>query len=93
MLFHFFDLSLMKICEFLELPATNRIDDLSRLLNLDTKNINLEQLGINAIKEQHRINLEFSSDQCAIIPEDRAQVMLTAVSSTFTLSNAQFICL
>ena len=74
---------------FLELPATARIDDLSRLLNLDTKNINLEQLGIDAVKEQHRINLEFSLDQCAIIPEDRAQVMLTAVSSIFTLSNAQ----
>ena len=63
-----------------ELPATARLDDLSKLLNLNTKNLNLEQLGIDAIKEQQRINLQFSSDKCAIILEDRAQVMLTAVS-------------
>ena len=88
MLFRFWSV-LDKDIYFLELPATARIDDLPRLLNLDTKNINLEQLGIDAIKEQHRINLEFSSDQCTIIPEDRAQVMLTAVSSIFTLLNAQ----
>ena len=65
---------------FPELPATARLDDLSKLLNLDTKNLNLEQLGLDAIKEQHRINLQFSSDKCAVIPEDRAQVMLAAVS-------------
>ena len=65
---------------FSELPATARLDDLSKLLNLDTKNLNLEQLGLDAIKEQHRINLQFSSDKCAIIPEDRAQVMLATVS-------------
>ena len=65
---------------FSGLPATARLDDLSKLLNLDIKNLNLEQLGLDAIKEQHRINLQFSSDKCAIIPEDRAQVMLAAVS-------------
>ena len=65
---------------FPELPASARLDDISKLLNLDTKNLNLEQLGLDAIKEQHRINLQFSSDKCAVIPKDRAQVMLAAVS-------------
>ena len=89
MLFRFWSV-LDKDIYFLELPATASIDDLSRLLNLDTENINLEQLGIDAIKEQHRINLEFSSDQCTIIPEDRAQVRLVAISDFYTFKCAKY---
>ena len=67
-----------------------------KLLNLDTKNRDLEQLGLDAIKEQHRINLQFSSDKCAIIQGDHAQVMLAAVSIFSLHSNAvtdkQLIC-
>ena len=73
---------------FTELPASARLDDLSNFLNLDTKNLNLEQLRVDAIKEQQRINLEFSSDKCAIIPEDWAQVMLTAVSGILAFESA-----
>ena len=49
-------------------------------MNLDAANLNIEQLGLDIIKEQQAANLHFSSDQSALIPEDRAQVMLTSVS-------------
>ena len=42
--------------------------------------MDVEQLGIDAIKEQQAANLKFSSDQSALIPEDRAQIMLASVS-------------
>ena len=56
------------------------MDDLANLVNVDSANIDVKQLGIDVMKEQHRISQKFSSDQCALIPEDRAQVMLTGVS-------------
>ena len=40
----------------------------------------MEKLGADAIKEQQRINLKFSLNQVAVIPEDRAQRMLAGVS-------------
>ena len=65
---------------FLELPKDARLDDLANLVNVDSVNIDVKQLGLDVMKEQHRINQKFSSDQCALIPEDKAQVMLTGVS-------------
>ena len=52
---------------------------------------NVEKLGANAIKEQQRINLKFSSDQVAIIPEDRAQRMLAGVSRPVTFERDRFL--
>ena len=63
-----------------DLPPRERLDDLASLLQLDTKNMNVRQLGIDVIKEQQRINLKFSSSSTAVIPEDKAQIMLAAVS-------------
>ena len=40
----------------------------------------MEKLGADAIKEQQCINLKFSSDKVAVIPEDHAQRMLARVS-------------
>ena len=40
----------------------------------------MEKLGADAIKEQKCINLKFSSDKVAIIPEDCAQRMLAGVN-------------
>ena len=65
---------------FTELPKEARLDDMANLLNLDSKNLDVKQLGIDAIKDQHRINQQLSSNQCAILPEDTAQIMLTGVS-------------
>ena len=64
----------------IDLPPNACLDDLASLLTLDTKNINVEKLGADTIKEQQRINLRFSSNKVAVIPEDRAQRMLTGVS-------------
>ena len=71
---------------FLELPNKSRLNDMANLLNLDSKNLDVKQLGIDAIKDQHRINKKFTSNQCAIIPEDTAQIMLTGVSTSHFLS-------
>ena len=65
---------------FTELPKEARLDDMANLLNLDSKNLDVKQLSIDAIKDQHRITQQLSSDQCAILPEDTAQIMLTRVS-------------
>ena len=70
---------------FLELPNESRLNDVTNLLNLDSKNLDVKQLGIDGIKDQHRIDQEFSSNQCAIIPEDTAQIMLTGVSTSHCL--------
>ena len=69
---------------FLDLPPGAHLDNLASLLTLDTKNINVDKLGADAIKEQPRINLKFSSDKVAIIPVDRAQWMLAGVSHLTT---------
>ena len=63
-----------------DLPPNARLDNLASLLTLDAKNIDVEKLGADAIKEQQRINLKFSSDKVAVIPEDCAQRMLAGVS-------------
>ena len=62
------------------LPPNAHLDDLASLLTLDAKNIDVEKLGADAIKEQQCINLKFSSDKVAVIPEDCAQRMLAGVS-------------
>ena len=49
--------------------------------------MNVEQLGIDLIKEQQKINLKFSSNETAVIPEDRAQVMLARVRIFCTLKH------
>ena len=64
----------------IELPQNARLHELASLLTLDAKNIDVEKLGADAIQEQQRIYLKFSSDQVAIIPKDRAQHMLAGVS-------------
>ena len=56
---------------FVELPADAWLHDLAFLSVIDSKNLDPEQLGIDAIKEQQATNLKHSSDKCAIIPEDR----------------------
>ena len=45
--------------------------------------MDVRQLGIDVIKEQQRINLKFSSSKTAVVPEDKAQIMLAAVSCGF----------
>ena len=42
----------------------------------------LRNSGSDVIKAQQAANLKYSSDQCAVIPEDRAQVMLAGVSDS-----------
>ena len=53
---------------------------MANLLNLDSNNLDVKQLSIDVIKDQHRVNQQLSSTQCAILPEDTAQIMLTGVS-------------
>ena len=81
-----------KICHsiIVDLPADAHLDDLASLLQLDSKNMNLEQLGMDLIKEQQKINLKFSSNQTAVIAEDRAQIMLAGVSILCTLERMYF---
>ena len=62
-----------------EQPPDAQVHDLASLVNVDAKNIDVEKLGSDCIKEQQAINLERSSNEVAIIPEDRAQVMLSGV--------------
>ena len=60
---------------------------MANLLNLDSKNLDVKQLGIDAIKDQHRINQQLSSNQCAILPEDTASDHANRSEySTLTLS-------
>ena len=47
--------------------------------------MNVEQLGTDLIKEQQKINLKFSSNETAVIPGDRAQVMLARLRTFCTL--------
>ena len=68
-----------------DLPADACLDDLASLLQLDSKNMNVEQLGIDLIKEQQKIYLKFSSNQTAVVSEDRAQIMLAGVRMFCTL--------
>ena len=74
-----YEKSLQKIVSRFLSPNAH-LDDLASLLTLDAKNIDVDKLGADAIKEQQRINLKFSSDQVAVIPEDHAQRMLAGVS-------------
>ena len=67
-----------------DLPPGAKLDDLASLLQLDTKNMDVRQLGLDVIKEQQRINLKFSSNRTAVLPEDKAQTMLAAVSKRFS---------
>ena len=69
---------------FSDLPPGVYLDDLASLLTLDTKNIDIDKLGADTIKEQQQINLKFSLDKVAIIPEDWAQRMLAGVSHLTT---------
>ena len=64
-----------------DLPEDARLHDLASLAAIDSKDINVEELGEDIIKAQQAANLKYSSDQCAVIPEDRAQVMLAGVSN------------
>ena len=68
----------------LDLPPGAHLDDLTSLLTLDAKNIDVEKLGADTIKEQQQINLKFSSDKVPIIPEDWTQRMLAGVSHLIT---------
>ena len=66
-----------------DLPASEKLDDLASLLQLDSKNLDVRKLGIDAIKEQQRINLKFSSGETAILPDDKVQIMLAGVGDVF----------
>ena len=59
-----------------DLPPHEKLDDLASLLQIDSKNLDVHQLGLDAIKEQQKINLKFSSNKTAVLPEDKIQVML-----------------
>ena len=65
------------------LPPNERLDDLVSLLQLDAKNIDVEKLIADAIKEEQHINLKFSSDKVAVIAEDQAQWMLARVNTIY----------
>ena len=52
---------------------------------LDSKNLDICQLGLDAIKEQQKINLKFSSNKTAVLPEDKIQVMLAWVSLSYEI--------
>ena len=64
----------------MDLPKDARLHDLASLLAINSKDLNVEELGSDVIKAQQAVNLKYSSNQCAVIPEDRVQVMLTGVS-------------
>ena len=66
-----------------DLPPNEKLDDLASLLQIDSKNLDVRQLGLDAIKEQQKINLKFSSNKTAVLPEDKIQVMLTGVSLSY----------
>ena len=51
-----------------DLPPGEKLDDLASLLQLDAKNMDVRQLGIDVIKEQQRINLKFSSSRTTAAP-------------------------
>ena len=78
----------MSLLAFSEQPPTAQVHNLASLVNIDSKNINVEQLGADAIKEQQEINLSKSSNEVAIIPEDQAQTMLCGVSQFIFVDNA-----
>ena len=68
---------------FQNCPKNAQLHDLASLFTLDSKKMDPEQLGLDAIKEQQAANLKHSSSQCAIFPEDHMQVMLAGVSVRF----------
>ena len=73
-----------------DLPPHERLDDLASLLQIDSKNLDVRQLGLDAIKEQLKINLKFSSNKTAILPEDKIQVMLAGVSFFDALKHVRY---
>ena len=75
-----------------DLPPKERLDDLASLLQLDSKKMDVRKLGLDAIKEQQRINLKFNSNQTAILPEDKIQIMLAGVSNQLSYSFLTFEC-
>ena len=70
------------LCCIIDLPKDARLHDLASLSAIDSKDINAEELGSDVIKAQQAANLKYLSDQCAVILEDRAQVMLARVSDS-----------
>ena len=70
-----------------DLPPHEKLDDLASLLQIDSKNLDIHQLGLDAIKEQQKINLKFSSNKTAVLPEDKIQVMLAGVSLSYAFEH------
>ena len=68
---------------FAELPKDTRLHDLASFMAIDSKKLDPEELGEDAIKAQQAANLKHSSSACAIIPKDRAKTMLAGVSTRF----------
>ena len=66
-----------------DLPPHEKLDDLASLLQVDSRNFDVRQLGLDAIKEQQKINLKFSSNKTAVLPEDKIQVMLAGTSLSY----------
>ena len=81
-----FLLSFFNACHSIvvDLPPHEKLDHLASLLQIDSKNLDVRQLGLDAIKEQQKINLKFSSNKTAVLPEDKIQVMLAGVSLSYT---------
>ena len=68
---------------FTDLPRDEQLDDLMRLSTLDSSSFKEDEIGSDLIKDQQKINMEFDSGQCAVLPEDRAQKLLVSVSIFF----------
>ena len=67
-------------CCILDLPPDAQLDDLVRLSTLDSTNFKEDEQGDELIRDQLRHNQEFSSEECATLPEDSAQKLLVSVS-------------
>ena len=75
---------------FTDLPRDEQLDDLMRLSTLDSSNFKEDEIGSDLIKDQQKINMEFDSGQCAVLPEDRAQKLLVSVSIFFQMRTILF---
>ena len=66
-----------------DLPANAIIHDLAGLVNMDSKNIKVKELGVDVIKAQQVALMKLNVDNTSSIQEDCAQVMLAAVINYF----------
>ena len=62
-----------------------------RLSTLNSTSFKEDEIGSDLIKDQQKINMEFDSEQCAVLPEDRAQKLLVSVSIFFRCESSCLI--